>query len=74
MVKLPVVTVREALRALAKDGWVVARITGHINLTHPTKPGTVQVPNHPSATVTRRTLKSILAQANLTPDEFRALL
>jgi predicted RNA binding protein YcfA (HicA-like mRNA interferase family) len=74
MARLPVVTVREALRALAKDGWVLGHTTSHVNLVHPTKPGSVQVPNHPGQTIPRGTLKSIIAQAGLTVDEFRALL
>jgi predicted RNA binding protein YcfA (HicA-like mRNA interferase family) len=74
MARLPVVTVRETLRALAKDGWVHAHTTSHVNLVHPIKPGSVQVPNHPGQTITRGTLKSIIAQASLSVDEFRALL
>jgi predicted RNA binding protein YcfA (HicA-like mRNA interferase family) len=36
--------VREVLRRLKDDGWVLARIAGsHHQFVHPTKPGTVTV-------------------------------
>jgi predicted RNA binding protein YcfA (HicA-like mRNA interferase family) len=39
--------VRELLKMLRKDGWVVKETKGsHIQLTHPTKPGKVTLPNH----------------------------
>ena len=42
-------------------------------MTHPTKPGKVSVPMH-GGDVKDGTLRSILKQAGLTPDRFRALL
>ena len=71
---IPVVTVRQLLRALARDGWYVRRTTDHIILQHPTKPGSVPVPNHPGEEVDRRTLRGILGMTGLTPDQLRDLL
>ena len=46
--QLPTVRNGEVVAALEKDGWYVARITGHVQMRHPVKPGTTSVPNHPS--------------------------
>ena len=72
--QLPSVTVRQVLRALARDGWYVERTTNHVILRHPTKPGGVSVPNLPSATVKEGTLRGILTQAGLSAEQFRELL
>ena len=74
MAGLPVVTCEEARRALEKDGWYVARIGKHVVMRHPTKPGRPLIPNHPSQTIKRGTLRNILRDAGLTADEFRSLL
>jgi len=60
--------------ALEKDGWYVARVTGHVQMRHQIKPGTASVPNHPSDQTAAPTLRRILKQAGLTADEFRLLL
>ena len=74
MPKLPAVTAREVLRALRRDGWQITRQTGsHAHLTHATKAGKVTVPIH-SGDVKDGTLRSILKQARLTPDQFLDLL
>lgn len=74
MPKLPRVTAQEVLRALARDGWQRDRQSGsHVALWHPVKQGVVTVPMH-RGTLRAGTLASILDQAGLTADEFRALL
>ncbi len=74
MPKLPRVTGAETVRKLERDGWAVARISGsHHHLQHPSKPGTVPVPVHAGAILPPGTLRSIIRQASLTVDEFRAL-
>lgn len=72
--KLPVVRGRELLRALERDGWYIARTTRHHVMRHPTKPGRVPVPNHPSAAVDPGTLASILTMTGLSADDLRKLL
>jgi predicted RNA binding protein YcfA (HicA-like mRNA interferase family) len=58
--------VRDVLRMLADDGWVqVAQKGSHRQFRHPTKPGKVTVPGHPSDNLPVGTLKSILRQAGL---------
>jgi predicted RNA binding protein YcfA (HicA-like mRNA interferase family) len=74
MAGLPVVTCEETRRALERDSWIVARIGKHVVMRHPTKPGRPVIPNHPSQTVKPGTLRNILGQSGLTPDEFRDLL
>ena len=49
--ELPSVTTRQLLRVLERDGWYIARTTGHHQMRHPSKPGTIPVPSHPSKTV-----------------------
>jgi predicted RNA binding protein YcfA (HicA-like mRNA interferase family) len=58
--------VRDVLKVLAKEGWVLRNKEGsHRQLVHPTKPGKVTVPGHPSIEVPPGTLSSILKQAGL---------
>lgn len=60
-------TVREILKILYKDGWkeVEERTKGsHIQLKHPTKSGKVTVPDH-KGDIARGTYNSILKQAGL---------
>ena len=58
--------VRDALRLLSDDGWVVHRTRGsHRQLKHPTKPGLVTIAGSGNDDLARRTLKSILKQAGL---------
>lgn len=57
--------VREILKALDADGWKIKDTKGsHTQLTHPTKPGKVTVPNH-KGDVPPGTLNSIWRQAGL---------
>jgi predicted RNA binding protein YcfA (HicA-like mRNA interferase family) len=58
--------VREVLRLLKDDGWVIERTRGsHRQLRHPTKPGTVTVSGKPGIDIPPGTLNSILKQAGL---------
>ena len=58
--------VRDVLKRMAADGWVMKSQEGsHRQFTHPTKPGKVTVPGHPSDDVPRGTLNNILRRAGL---------
>jgi predicted RNA binding protein YcfA (HicA-like mRNA interferase family) len=74
MPKLPRLSAKKVLRILRKAGFYVHHQAGsHVNLRHPTKPYLhVVVPSH-SGTLAPKTLKSILAQAELTLQEFNTL-
>ena len=75
MAKLPLVSGKEVIKALSKIGFqTVGRKGSHIRLKKktPTKTYIVIVPLHPE--IKRGTLKSILRQAELTPNEFIRLL
>lgn len=59
------VTVREVLKILRKDGWYINGQEGsHINLEHPTRRNKVTIPNH-SGDLKKGTLHSIFKQAGL---------
>ena len=74
MPRLPTVTARETVAALRRAGWSVIGQTGsHAKLGHPSTSARVTVPMH-SGDINSGTLRSILKQAGLTADEFRALL
>lgn len=58
--------VRQVTRLLADDGWYVVRQQGsHRQFRHPTKPGLVTVAGKPSHDLSKKTLASILKQAQL---------
>lgn len=58
--------VRDVLKRLAADGWVLVRTTGsHRIFKHPTKPGIVIVAGQPGKDVAAGTLNSIWRQAGL---------
>jgi predicted RNA binding protein YcfA (HicA-like mRNA interferase family) len=58
--------VRDILKQLADDGWVVVTIRGsHRQLKHPSKPGRVTVHGKPSDSIAPGTLNSILKQSGL---------
>jgi predicted RNA binding protein YcfA (HicA-like mRNA interferase family) len=60
--------VRDLLRQLHDDGWVLSRQSGsHRQFKHPEKAGTVTVPGHPDDEFYPKTLQSILKQAGLKP-------
>ena len=69
----PGVTGREVVRALGKLGWVTVFQKGsHAQLKHPTRAGRVTVPLHAGETIGPGLLRSILAQAGVSVEEFRA--
>lgn len=56
--------VRDALRLLHEDGWVLHATRGsHRQFTHPRKSGKVTVPGHPSDELAPGTWNSIRKQA-----------
>ena len=58
--------VRDVLKRLLEDGWVVARQPGsHRVLKHPTKKGIVVVAGKPSKDLAPGTLNSVWKQAQL---------
>lgn len=73
--RLPVVTARDAIRALERAGFMVSRQSGsHCRLVHASDPARkVTVPVH-VGDLKRGTLRAIVAQAGMTVDEFVALL
>ncbi|HTU71369.1 MAG TPA: type II toxin-antitoxin system HicA family toxin [Candidatus Baltobacteraceae bacterium] len=60
--------VRDALRALKRDGWVLTTQRGsHRQFKHPRKPGKVTVSGHESDDLPPKLERSILRQAGLWP-------
>jgi predicted RNA binding protein YcfA (HicA-like mRNA interferase family) len=60
------VKVRELIRLIESDGWVLVRTKGsHRQFQHPTKPGTVTVAGNLGVEVPAGTLNSALKQAGL---------
>jgi predicted RNA binding protein YcfA (HicA-like mRNA interferase family) len=56
--------VRDVLRLLTRDGWVVVRTRGsHSQLRHPVKTGLVTIAGSGNDDIAPRTLKSILEPA-----------
>jgi predicted RNA binding protein YcfA (HicA-like mRNA interferase family) len=73
--RLPRITADQAVRALKRAGWRELRQRGsHVQMDHPGRDGRVTVARHRGIILRPKTLKSILAQAGLTVDEFRELL
>jgi predicted RNA binding protein YcfA (HicA-like mRNA interferase family) len=72
--ELPAVSGRELVKALARIGYVFDRQRGsHMILRHRDPPHRrAVVPDHRE--VARGTLRSILREVGITPDEFRELL
>jgi len=69
MPPVPVLKPREAIKAFEKLGWEVARQRGsHIILTKQGHIATLSIPNHPE--VARGTLRSLIARAGLSVEEF----
>jgi len=69
MPSVPILKPREVVKTFEGFGWEVARQRGsHIILTKEAHIATLSVPNH--AHVARGTLRSLIARAGLTVDEF----
>ena len=64
--------VREAVKLIEKDGWVLSRTRGsHRQFKHPTKPGLVTIPGKPGRDLPVGLQRSILRQAGLLGDQRR---
>jgi predicted RNA binding protein YcfA (HicA-like mRNA interferase family) len=75
MPPLPQVTPAEMIRVLEQVGWIRMSQSGsHAKFRHPTRRGRVIVAVHGGRTIPVGTLRSILRQAGITPDELRDLL
>jgi predicted RNA binding protein YcfA (HicA-like mRNA interferase family) len=74
MSQLPNISGREVLKILVKAGFYVRHQSGsHARLFHRTRPELrVTIPVH-GKDLPERTLRSILRQADITPDEFNKL-
>ena len=69
MSPVPLLRPREVVRAFQRLGWTIARPRGsHIILTKKGSIATLSVPDHPQ--VARGTLRSLLARAGATLDQF----
>jgi predicted RNA binding protein YcfA (HicA-like mRNA interferase family) len=63
------VKVRDAIRLIEGDGWVLSRTRGsHRQYKHPTKPGLVTIPGKPAKDLPVGLQRSILRQAGLLED------
>ncbi len=74
MTKLPVVSGADAIRAFARIGYVVDRQRGsHVILRNAAPPfRRLVVPNH--KVLAKGTLRSLIREAGLTPEEISGLL
>lgn len=74
MTRLPAVSGKDAIRALERVGYVVDHQTGsHVIMRKSTSPfRRLTIPNHKE--LAKGTLRAILRDAGLTPDEFRQYL
>ena len=73
MSKLPVISGRELVRALRQVGFELDRQKGsHMILFRPEPQTTLSVPDHRE--LDRGTLRSVLRQAGISPEEFSRLL
>lgn len=70
MAAIPLLKPKEVVRAFEKLGWEVARRRrgSHIIMTMPGHIATLSIPDHPQ--VARGTLRSLLAKAGITMEEF----
>ena len=58
--------VRDAIKRVERDGWVLVRQTGsHRQYHHPSKPGTVTIAGKPALDLDPKTERSIRTQAGL---------
>ncbi len=74
MPRLPVLKAMELIRALEKAGFQAIRQKGsHVRLKHPDG-RVVTVPVHPERDIGRGLLRKVIRDAELTRDEFMALL
>ena len=75
MAKFLSLTSRKVVRALKRAGFVEDRQRGsHLMLIHPEKKARTVVPIHSGRTIKEPLLRAIVRDANLSIDEFIALL
>ena len=75
MLRMPRDTAREAERAILRDGWVLYQSAGrHRQYQPPMKLGQVTIAHHAEEIISPKTTASIIKQAGLTVDQFRAFL
>jgi predicted RNA binding protein YcfA (HicA-like mRNA interferase family) len=73
MPPLPLLRPSETVQAFVRFGWHIARQRGsHIILIKPGHIATLSIPSHDH--IARGTLRTLIRQAGLTPDEFLAAL
>lgn len=73
MAKLPVISGKDAVKALSRAGFYVHHQKGsHVILRRDEPPSRVVVPNHPE--ISKGTLRGIIRDAGLAVDEFVQLL
>lgn len=72
--KLPRVTAAEAIRALERAGFALSRQSGSHKIYKNPAGRRVTVPYHSGTTLHPKVLRNILRDAELTPEQFRALL
>ncbi|MEO6913097.1 MAG: type II toxin-antitoxin system HicA family toxin [Candidatus Baltobacteraceae bacterium] len=61
---MPAIKVRQVLRWLRDDGWLLDGTAGsHRHFRHPSKPGLVTVPDKANAELNPKTYRSICKQA-----------
>ncbi|MBI3743025.1 MAG: type II toxin-antitoxin system HicA family toxin [Chloroflexi bacterium] len=69
MAQVPILRPGKVVRVFRSLGWEIARQRGsHIIMTKPGHIATLSIPNHP--TVARGTLRTLIARAGLTVDQF----
>ncbi len=73
--KLPVISGKEAIRALEKAGFIIVRQRGsHVSIKKVTSEKVIKITIPLHETLDRGTLKSIIRNAGLTVEEFINLL
>lgn len=72
--RLPRITAAVAIRALERAGFFLARQSGSHKIYKNQKGKRATVPYHSGKILHPKVLKSILRDADLTPDEFRDLV
>jgi predicted RNA binding protein YcfA (HicA-like mRNA interferase family) len=72
MPPVPVLPPSDVIKIFQRLGWEVVRQKGsHIIMTRPGHMATLSIPNHPE--VARGTLRSLIAKAGLTVEQFLAV-
>ncbi len=71
---IPAVPGAKVVKALERAGFELARIVGSHHIMKHSDGRSVTVPVHAGRDVLKSTLRSILSDIGMTPDEFRKLL